>query len=112
VSVTSTVRWGDRVSLTHTWTWTAATYADPANTDLSAPRDLHSLDLAITPVRGLPTLRAEVLNLFDVRGMLVDRNPYDTAYDPVVRAITDFSGFPLPGRTVMVSVGWQDQPKD
>ncbi|MFN7142867.1 MAG: hypothetical protein ACK4YP_03760, partial [Myxococcota bacterium] len=74
--------------------------------------DLHSLALDVTPLRGLPTLRAEVLNLFDVRGTAVDRNPLDDADDTlIVKPLTDFSGYPLPGRTVMVAVTWTDAPR-
>lgn len=107
------VRWRDRVSLAHTWTWTSATFSDPANTQRSAPRDIHGLALSLAPVRGLPVVRAEVLNLFDTGGMAVDRNPLDDADDtPVVLPLVDFAGYPLPGRTVMVSVGWDGPPKE
>ncbi len=105
----TTVRWPDRVALTHTWSYTGLTFTDTANIGFTAPRDLHSLALDVTPVKGLPTLRAEVLNLFDVRGTAVDRNPLDDADDtPIVRPLTDFAGYPLPGRTVLIAVTWTD----
>ncbi len=112
-SQTTTLRVQAHASLSHTWTWTDATWTDPANTLRLAPRSLHSLALAVTPRRGLPTVSVEVLNLTDTIGMAVDRNPYSDADDAlIVKPITDFSGFPLPGRTAMVAVTWQEQPMD
>lgn len=98
-----------RVGLSHTWSYTGLTYTDTANVGFTAPRDLHAFALDVTPVVGLPTLRAELLNAFDVRGTAVDRNPLSTADDTrIVRPLTDFSGYPLPGRTVMFAVTWTD----
>lgn len=103
----------DRLTLSHTWSYTAATYVDAANQNASAPRDLHALSLSVRPARGLPTVQASVLNLLDVRGMAVDRNPLDASDDTlVVKPLTDFSGYPLPGRTVMVTVRWEDSPQE
>lgn len=113
LSQTTTVDVRRYVSLSHTWTWTDATWSDPANTVRLAPRSLHAVALAVTPGRGLPSLSVEVLNLTDALGMAVDRNFYsDTDNTLVVKPITDFAGFPLPGRTVMVAVTWQEQPKE
>lgn len=107
LSQATTLRWPERVALTHTWSYTGLTFTDTANIGFTAPRDLHSLALDVTPVPGLPTVRAEVLNLFDVRGTAVDRNPLDDGDDTrVVKPLTDFSGYPLPGRTVMVALTW------
>lgn len=108
VSQRTELRWRDRVSVAHTFSYTAPTWLDAANTQLTAARALHGLAAAVTPVAGLPTVRAEVLNLLDVRGMAMDRNPFDPADDTlVVKPLVDFGGYPLPGRTVMVAVSWQ-----
>jgi len=112
-SQTSGVGIGRTLDLSHTWSWTSATWTDPANVNQLAPRSLHGLSLALSPAPRLPTLRAEVLNLLDVRGMAVPRNPLDLSDDSLVmKPVADFSGYPLPGRTVMVSVSWQDFTKD
>lgn len=106
-SQATTLSWKDRVSLTHTWSFTGATFVDTPNYVSTAPRDLHSLALSVTPIAGLPTIEAEVLNLFDVRGMAVDRDVLsDEDNERVVKPLADFSGYPLPGRTVMISVSW------
>jgi len=105
--------WLDSVTLSHTWSYTAATFTDAANQNASAPRDLHAVSLSVRPGRDLPTLQASVLNLFDVRGMAVDRNPLDAADDTlVVKPLTDFVGYPLPGRTVMITVRWEESPPE
>lgn len=113
VSQRTALRWGDRVELAHTWSYTAATWLDAANTQSTAPRDLHGVALRVRPVAGLPAVQAEVLNLFDVRGMAVDRNPFSDDDDTlVVKPLADFGGYPLPGRTAMVAVTWTDSPGD
>jgi iron complex outermembrane receptor protein len=112
VNQETTLRLPGRIGLSHTWSYTGLTYTDTADIGFTAPRNLHSFALDLTPVVGLPTLRAELLNAFDVRGTAVDRNPLDEADDTsIVRPLTDFSGYPLPGRTVMVAVSWTDSPR-
>ena len=57
------------------------------------------------------TLAVDVRNLTDVRALAVDRNPLSDADDtPVQQALTDFAGYPLPGRTVLVSLTWSERP--
>jgi outer membrane receptor protein involved in Fe transport len=105
----TTLRVPERIALTHAWSYTSLTFMDTANLGFTAPRDLHGLSLDVTVLPGLPTIRAEVLNLFDVRGTAVDRNPLDDGDDTrVVRPLTDFAGYPLPGRTVLVGVQWTE----
>lgn len=113
VSHRTELRWDDRLAVAHTWTWTAATWLDPANVERTAPRSLHGVSLAVTPHPRFPSVRAEVLNLLDTRGLAVARNPLDPDDDAqVVLPLVDFAGYPLPGRTVMVSVGWDGTPKE
>lgn len=108
VTHTTRVRLPPYAELSHTWSYTSATFADAANTAQQAARNLHSVALGVTPGRGWPTVRAEVLNLLDVRGQTVDRNPLSDDDDTlVVKPLADFAGYPLPGRTVMVAVTWQ-----
>lgn len=108
----TTLRWPNHVSVSHTWSYTGLTYTDTANIGFTAPRSLHSFAVDVTPIAGLPTVRAELLNAFDVRGTAVDRNPLSAEDDSlIVRPLTDFSGYPLPGRTVMVALTWTDSPR-
>ncbi|MFZ5479864.1 MAG: TonB-dependent receptor [Myxococcota bacterium] len=106
------LRWRERIEVAHTYSFTSATWTDATNIFLTAPRSLHGVSLRAKPAPRFPAIGAEVLNLFDVRGMAVDRNPLSDDDDTlVVKPLTDFSGYPLPGRTVMVSVSWDDSPQ-
>jgi hypothetical protein len=45
--------------------------------------------------------------------MAVDRNPLDADDNAlVVKPLTDFVGYPLPGRTVMFTVRWEESPPE
>ena len=108
----TTLHLWDRASISHTWSYTGLTYTDAANLGFTAPRDLHSFSLDLSPVPGFPSFRAELLNAFDVRGTAVDRNPLDDGDDTrIVLPLTDFTGYPLPGRTLVVALAWADQPR-
>ncbi len=105
--------WLDSLAVSHSWTYASGTFQDAANQVPTAPRNLHGLGLSVRPARGLPTLEASVLNLFDVRGAAIDRNPLDPDDNTlVVKPLTDFVGYPLPGRTVMVTVRWEEFTQD
>lgn len=108
-SLSMSAKWLDRLTLSHTWSYASATYQDAANQMPIPERDLHSVSASIRPAPGLPILQASVLNLFDVRGVAVDRNPLDPDDNALVmKPLTDFVGYPLPGRTVMVTVRWEE----
>ncbi len=99
-------RWGDRfrggLSVSHT----ARNYWDATNWYMAAPRTLLGLYARVQPGPRWPYLELEIRNLTDRRLQTVPRdplNPDDGAL--VVQPITDFAGYPLPGRTVLVTVG-------
>jgi outer membrane receptor protein involved in Fe transport len=55
------------------------------------------------------SLAVDVRNLLDVRTLSVDRNPLSDADNTSVQqALTDFAGYPLPGRTILVSLTWTE----
>ncbi len=50
-------------------------------------------------------------NIFDRTTQVVDRNPLDPSdTSRMVQPITDFVGYPLAGRTLMVTLRWQHIP--
>ena len=50
------------------------------------------------------------MNLANTTVTLVDRNPLDTRDDTMsVRSVDDFMGYPLPGRTWMLTARWAPQ---
>ncbi len=103
------LRWGERVELAHTFSYAGATFLDAANLFATAPRSIHGVSLRVSPSPGLPSVTLDVLNLLDVRGMAVDRAPLsDTDDTRVVKPLSDFDGYPLPGRTVLLGVSWTE----
>ena len=101
------LRWEEKLQFTYNFSWTGASWLDPANYQRTAPRPLHGLALQSRPAPGLPTFEVEVLNLLDVRGMAVPRDPLNPRSSAeVVKPLTDFAGFPLPGRTILVGLRW------
>jgi outer membrane receptor protein involved in Fe transport len=108
----TTVAWNDTAALTHTFSWSAATYLDAANVYALPARALHGVAFHVEPAPGLPRITAEILNLGDVRGLAVDRAPLSDDDDTlVVKPLTDFDGYPLPGRTIMVGLTWIETPR-
>lgn len=105
----TSVHWGEHVRLGHTWSYTSGTYQDETNWFLSPPRSLHGAFLRV----GLGPLSAEVsvLNLLDRTTDQVDRNPLSDADDTLVtEPLTDFFGYPLPGRTLLITLAWSGRP--
>ena len=99
-------RWGDRVRGGLTVSHTAGNYWDATNWYLAAPRTLVGLFARVQPGPRWPYLELEVRNLTDRRLQTVPRDPLnpDDGY-LVVQPITDFTGYPLPGRTLLVTIG-------
>lgn len=104
----TSVHWQERLRIGHTFSYTAPNYWDAGNLYQSAPRTLHGIFLRSRPTPKWPSLELNVLNLEDRITEVVPRNPADPT-DPsrAVSAITDFSGYPLPGRTLMFSARWE-----
>ena len=112
------VRWRSFVRLGYDLSHTAGNYWDATNWYLAAPRTLHGVSLRLQPGEGWPFIELDIRNLLDTTVEAVPRdplNPDDGAL--AVQPVTDFAGYPLPGRTVMITVGWrgtrtQDEERD
>ena len=97
---------GERVRLGHTFSYTADNYWDATNFFLAAPRSIHGAFLRV----GAPRLSLEgsVLNLTNQTVAIMDRNPLSDEDDtPVLQPVTDFIGYPLPGRTWLLTLRWR-----
>lgn len=96
----------------HHYSFTDGNYWDRTNYYRAAPRSLHGAFVRVEPgTRGAISAELSVLNLLDRTVEVVPRNPLDPdADDLVVQPLTDFTGYPLPGRTVMVTVRWAPSP--
>jgi outer membrane receptor protein involved in Fe transport len=113
LSVLSSITWEDWVRLGVQWTFVDRTFWDATNWYPAAPRNhLGFFARASLPAQGL-SLELDWMNLSNNLVQVSDRNPLDAA-DPsqIVTAITDFSGYPLPGRTWLVQIAWRPPHAD
>ncbi len=87
--------------------YTDGTFDSPTNLFRAAPRPIHSLHLRVQPDIRFPWVALDLRNLLDTTMAPQYRNP--TNPDPQDRHIVsleDFRGNPLPGRSVLITVGW------
>ncbi len=102
---------GEWIRLGHTFSYTDGNYWDRTNWYLATPRPIHGAFLRVQPGPRAPSLEVEARNLIDRIAEVVPRNPLDPEDDAmVVQSITDFVGYPLPGRTVLVTLRWEAGP--
>ncbi|HJN74180.1 MAG TPA: TonB-dependent receptor [Myxococcota bacterium] len=107
ISQSTSLHWEERVRAGHTWSYTAGNYWDATNWHLAPPRNLHSVFLRVQPTPAWPSAELSVLNLFDRTVEVVPRNVLDeTDTSRIVSPITNFVGYPLPGRTLLFSLRW------
>lgn len=99
-------------SIAYNFSLTGPNYLDTANLFASAPRPLHGLSVSVSPRPELPTLQLEVLNLLNRLTMQVPLDPLDPSSDPISKPLTDFSGYPLPGRSFFISLSWTASPTE
>lgn len=84
----------------------SANWWDATNWLRSAPRVLHTASVRVNLGDGL-ALEGTATNVLGKLVEVVPRNPLDPD-DParVVQPMTDFVGYPLPGRTLLVTLRW------
>lgn len=88
-----------------TFAYTAGTFQDRTNWVQNPARPLLGADIGLA--LGEMVLSVEGLNLLDTRALPVPADPLSPESSPrIARALADFSGYPLPGRTWMVQVKW------
>ena len=85
--------------------FTAGNWLDAANFALAPPRFLHGI-FARADLGGGWQLTADARNVTDQIAVAGPRDPLVNDGVLAVRAVTDFTGYPLPGRTVLVGVAW------
>jgi iron complex outermembrane receptor protein len=95
----------DPVRLAADLSLTAGTFSDRANQMLQPPRIL--VGATATVRRGPVALELDVRNLFDVRTANVPRDPLVDDGVRVPATLVDFTGYPLPGRSFLLSVRWR-----
>ena len=99
--------WRDQFRLGHTWSYTDGNYWDRTNYYRSAPRAFHGAFVRLSPGGAWPSVEIDGLNLTNRIVEVVPRNPLDPDDGArVVQPTTDFVGFPLAGRTVLITLRW------
>lgn len=91
------------------WRFTGlgGTFDSPSNFFENPARPLHDLHVRVQPAPRGPWVAVDLRNLLNTHVGTSPRNPLDPNPDDVVRVnLQDFRGQPLPGRSVMVTVGW------
>jgi len=106
----TSVHWKSHIRLGHSFSYTAGNYWDAANLLNAAPRALHSVFFRVEN-RGL-SFESSILNLTDEMVVVGDRNPFSAQDDtPILQPVTDFLGYPLPGRTFLFTLRWTSPSK-
>lgn len=107
----SSLHWQERVRVGHGFSFTSGSYWDTTNWYLSTPRRFHDLFLRVQPGperSPWPSVELSVLNLLDTTTEVVPRNRLDDEDEGwIVQPVTDFAGYPLPGRTWMFTLRWE-----
>jgi len=99
--------WGDRVRVSWSFHYTSKTWDSPSNLFAQAARPLHDLSLRVQPNPLFPWLAVDLRNLANTTTAADFRNPaVPRDDDRTVVALQDFRGQPLPGRSVMITLGW------
>ena len=100
------IRLDSKVQLGHRYSWTDGNYWDVANVFLAPPRAYHSAFLRFFHKE--LSLEISALNLLNETVAVVDRNPFSEEDNtPVLTPLTDFLGYPLPGRSWFVELSWK-----
>lgn len=96
-----------RGRLGHTFSYLDDNYWDAANVHRAAPRALHSAFVRVQVPDRPFSVELDAQNLANRLVEVVPRNPQNPS-DPsrAVQAITDLDGYPLPGRSILLSVRW------
>ena len=111
LSQATSVHVNDTLRLGHTFSYTAGNYWDATNLFLSAPRPIHGAFVRWNS--GVWSAEVSVLNLTDQTTALVDRNPLsDQDNTQIPQPLTDFIGYPLPGRAGLLTLRWTGTSTD
>ncbi|MBT3217904.1 MAG: TonB-dependent receptor [Proteobacteria bacterium] len=97
----------ERLRLGHSLSWVSNNYWDATNWYRSTPRFIHGLFVRVQPLDRWPSFELDILNVGNRIVEVVPADPLDSADSgTVVQSVTDFVGYPLPGRTLLFTIRW------
>lgn len=103
----ASVHWGEQARVGYSFSYTDGNWWDATNWYRAAPRALHGAFVRLAPPASKINVELDALNLTDRIVQVVPRDPLDADSPDAVAALTDFGGYPLPGRTFLLSFRWQ-----
>jgi len=110
ISNFSKVGWStfqERLQFAYSIRYTGPNYWDTTNWHRSAARSFHDIVIQAKPTKHPLQVEAGVQNVFNRIVQVIPQNPLRSGDGALVVApITDFSGYPLPGRVWSASVRW------
>lgn len=101
----TSLHWKTAARVGHAFNYTDGNYWDAPNLLLASPRAIHGAFIRL----GTDQISAEAsaLNLTNTVVTISDRNPLSDDDDTtVLQPVTDFIGYPLPGRTWLFTLTW------
>ena len=107
----TTFRFSDATSAGYQFDFATLNYWDATNGFRSAPRMIQSAWVRLHPKRHPVSLELSVLNLANIRTETVSLDPLQPELGKGVKPVMDFSGYPLPGRTWMLTLSWTGSEK-
>jgi vitamin B12 transporter len=92
----------------HSFSYTDGNMWDRTNWYRASPRPVHGAFVQVTPKAPWPSIELDVLNATNRIVETVPRNPLDPSDEATVQQpLTDFVGYPLPGRTLLLTLRWE-----
>ncbi len=110
----TTVDAADTVAVGHGLRHLGPTFADRVNLDPLPARTVHDVWLRVRPAPGWPVVELALRNVADRLAADVAANPLAADAAEAVQArqpVTDAAGYPLPGRSVWLTLSWSRQPR-
>lgn len=103
------LRWRDQARISYDLSYDGGNAWDEAGLFVAPPRMLHGAALRLRPRPGWPAIGITVRNLTDRIVLPMARDPRRPESGEVIRPLTDFAGYPLPGRTALLTVSWSPE---
>ena len=108
VGQTTSLKWSEILHAGHNVQFIDGNYWDATNFYLAPQRTIHSAHVRLS--WNSWSAETSVLNLTNQTLGVMDRNPLsEDDNTPIITSITDFSGYPMPGRTWIFSLAWNKQ---
>jgi iron complex outermembrane recepter protein len=97
---------GEHFQAGHSWFYADQQYWDATNWYLAAPRSIHNAFVRCLPGGAWPAVEVELRNIADRISESSPIDPLQPELGNTEKPISDFSGHPLAGRSLLLSIEW------